>query len=966
MPLEEYRRKRQFAKTPEPEGRLAPRQGTLRFVVQEHHATRRHWDFRLEMAGVLKSWAVPKGPTFDPDEKRLAVPVEDHPLEYITFEGVIPVGNYGAGPVMVWDLGTYTVMEGDPLKAYEVGKLTLILHGKKLRGEFHLVRTKMGGQVQWLMFKKRDTEAVPGWTLPSPSRSVQTNRTIEEIRADASRKWESGAPAKRKGMRQTSVAQPGPQASTPPHPRRSTKLPRALATLGLAARGDDPFPSQLKPMLAVARELPFDDPRWVFEIKWDGVRALASVRHAGAEDQVIIRSRNGLTINRQYPEVVEALYALKLPDAVLDGEIVALDSQGRAQFQLLQTRMHHDGQASPRTKAARGMTIAYYIFDILYLNGHLLTHRPLAERRKILAALLRANARLRHAEGVEARGKAFYAAAQTHGVEGIVGKRLDSQYHPGKRTDAWVKIKVHQRLEAVIGGYTRGQGARAKSFGALLVGAYDAQGQLQYLGHCGGGFTDAELRRLHTLLEARTQSDCPFAQIPPTNERPRWVRPELVAEVEYAGWTRDRLLRFPVYVGLRDDKSADEILLERPPLDDPPSLHGNGSQPPQEDPMADAASSARGGTAGGRHGPSPKTSADPALEELLAAAKVPVEFTNLRKVFWPEPGYTKGDLIRYYLEVAETMLPHLADRAVTLRRFPNGITGETFYQKNYPDAPPFVHLVKVWTESSNKTLAVPICNDLATLLWLAQLADIEIHTWFSRITPLQRDAQALPATTTFVGSEKALRRSVLNRPDYVVFDIDPYIFPDGKIPKRKGEKDPDYSRRGFDAATEAAFWLRDLLKNLRLTGFVKTSGKTGLHIYVPIVRRYTFEQTHEFAKTVTQFLESRHPDKLTTAWAVEERVGKVFLDYNQNRRGATLANAYSLRPTPQATVSMPLTWDDLTRGLDPLTFTLATVPALTRRRPDPWKQLLANPQRLDLALETKPQERPRTSRRTPK
>jgi len=633
---------------------------------------------------------------------------------------------------------------------------------------------------------------------------------------------------------------------------------------------------------------------------------------------------------------------------VLDGEIAALDPEGRARFELLQARNH-----------TKGTPIAYYVFDVLYLNGHLLLDRPLAERRKVLHALIREGPIVRPSGGLEARGQAFYAAAQAHVVEGIVGKRLDSSYQPGKRTDAWVKVKVRQRLEAVIGGYTRGNGARAKTFGALLLGAYDVDGRLQYIGHCGGGFTDAELRRVHALLEARGQTKCPFSRIPPTNEQPRWVRPELVAEVEYANWTSDGLLRAPVYLGLRDDKPAADVYLERP-QPRVGSSTSNGAKPPTNVPPERTATTReelQARSTRDRTKRLSKATSDRTIEERLAAAKVPVQFTNLDKVFWPEQGYTKGDLIGYYLDVANIILPHLRDRPISLKRFPNGIRGETFYQKNYPDAPPFVHLINVWTESSNKTLAVPICNDLAILLWLAQLANIEIHTWFSRITPLATTERAEPATTTFTGSEVALRDSVLNRPDYVVFDIDPYIFPGGKIPKRQGEKDPDYSRRGFDAAIEAAFWVRELLKELHLTGFVKTSGKTGLHIYVPIVRRYTFEQTHEFAKTVTQFLEYQHPDKLTTAWAVENRVGKVFLDYNQNRLGATLASAYNLRPTPEATVSIPLSWDDLQKGIDPLQFTIETVPSYVRRHPDPWKGLLSHPQQLELALRSTPRDR---------
>ncbi len=952
-PLEEYRRKRRFAETPEPKGRVAPPKGPLRFVIQEHHATRRHWDFRLEMGAVLKSWAVPKGPTLDPDEKRLAVPVEDHPIEYLEFEGVIPEGNYGAGPVMVWDLGTYTMVEENPIKAYEAGKLTLVLKGKKLRGEFHLVRTRMRGEIQWLMFKKRDKDAVAGWALPAPSTSATTGRTIDEIRAEASRRWES---AKAGGDAATQKRRPpapisSSSRSSSSRSRGSARPPRALVGLGLAVRGRDQFPRDLKPALAARRDQPFDDPKWTFEIKWDGIRAIAYLRREGADHQVLLRSRGGLSINRQFPEIVDALYGLNLPDAVLDGEIVALDPQGRAQFHLLQSRIHpQDG--GERSRDQKPVALAYYVFDVLYFNGHLLVRRPLVERRRALEAILPKESVVRLSETVSETGRAFYAAAQALRVEGIMGKRLDGLYYPGKRTDSWVKVKVQQRLEAVVAGYTRGEGARAKTFGALLLGAYDADGLLQYLGHCGGGFTDAELRRVYALLQARTQSACPFGSVPLTNARATWVRPELVAEIEYGGWTGDGLLRFPVYVGLRDDKPATEVRLERSATTTPAS--GGPPARRRREKLASVITGAQTPTSGDAQDPPPvKAKARTVLEDVLAKAQVPVEFTNLDKVFWPQRGYTKGDLVRYYLEVGERILPHLRDRPITLRRFPDGITGQSFYQKDYPDAPAFIRLVEVWTESSKKTLAMPVCNDLATLLWLAQLADIEIHTWFSRSTPLRRTERAGTATTTFTGTEEALRASVLNRPDYVVFDIDPYIFPDGKLPQRQGEKDPDYTRRGFEASTEAALLLREVLTALRLESFLKTSGKTGLHVYVPIARRYTFDQTHEFAKTVTQFLEHRHPEKLTTAWAVERRVGKVFLDYNQNRLGATLASAYSVRPTPKATVSIPLTWNELSRGLDPLAFTLETVPDYIRRHPDPWKDLLTNPQRLEAQLNAK-------------
>ncbi|MBI2122563.1 MAG: hypothetical protein HYT96_00200 [Armatimonadetes bacterium] len=940
MGLKEYQGKRRFAQTPEPKGRVERAPGKLRFVVQEHHATRRHWDFRLEMGGVLKSWAVPKGLTYDPNEKRLAVPVEDHPIEYMEFEGVIPEGNYGAGPVMVWDLGTYETLEGDPVQAYESGKLTLVLHGKKLRGEFHLVRTKMGGKIQWLMFKKRDDDAVSGWTMPEPSRSATTGRTIEQITGAGEARWHSRptAETRKQGNKETRTG--GASGKN----RRVTVLPRyrvsrvakkALADLKLDTRGKDAFPRDIKPMLATLTEEPFDRTGWSFEIKWDGVRTIAYVQHQGAEHRVMLRSRGGHNVNEQYPAVVDALYALPVPDIVLDGEIVALDEQGRSHFQLLQSRMHggHDGPQPP---------IAYYVFDVLYVNGHSLVNRPLGERRRILESVLPADQTIRLSERVAGEGRKVYSAAQELGIEGIVAKEDASTYLPGRRSGSWLKIKIKQHLDAVVGGFTEGRGARAKTFGALLLGAYEDGGALRYIGHCGGGFTDAELRRVYNVLKNRTDPTCPFAVKPPTNERPTWVRPELVVVVEHGGWTGDGLLRFPVYKGIRDDKPAREVKLERP------------LPPPEPDGATKTETLEHSRSPGLQKARSPKPEARSPAGRL---ADLPVEFTNLDKVFWPEKGYTKGDLIQYYLEVSKVILPHLLDRPVTLRRFPNGITGASFYQKDYPDAPEFVEIVRIWTESSKGTMAAPVCNNLETLLWLAQLANIEMHTWFSRITLVQGPRGVGQARADFAASEAALRGSVLNRPDYVVFDIDPYLFPDNKLPQRKGEKDPDYSRRGFDAAVEAALLLRELLRSLHLESFVKTSGKTGLHVFVPVVRHYTFEQTHEFAKAVTQFLEGRNPKKVTTAWAAEKRVGKVFLDYNQNRRGATLASAYSLRPMPDAAVSMPLTWQELAKGLDPLQFNIETVPSMMKRRKDAWQDLLGNPQKLEDLLEKSKKKR---------
>ncbi|MGH2452563.1 MAG: non-homologous end-joining DNA ligase [bacterium] len=927
MPLEEYRRKRRFARTPEPEGKGRSRSG-MRFVIQEHHATRFHHDFRLEMDGVLRSWAVPKGISLNPEDKRLAVAVEDHPLDYIDFEGNIPAGNYGAGAVMVWDRGTYESLEGDPDEGFQKGKLAVVLRGQKLQGEFHLVRTRMGGRgggpdgTNWLLFKKRDGDAVTGWVLPKPSRSVKSGRTIEEIRREESARWHSSEP--------------------PPKPaaQRTSRRPAALRKWGLDKPGKARVPKNVAPMLAKLIDEPFDDPAWLFEPKWDGVRAIAILQTQGPQRSVLLHSRNLHPMNRQYPEVVDALYAAGLPDVVLDGELVAPDEDGRPSFQRLQQRINLQGREDV-DEARSKFPVLYFVFDIIHYHGHDLTSRPLRERRQILEAVLPAGPILRVSEAFPGDGRAFYRAAQDQRLEGVVGKRAASPYEPGRRSGAWVKIKLRRTLQAVVGGFTQGRRGRSSHFGALVLGLYDGRGRLQHIGQVGGGFTDRALSEVLALLRPSVRKTSPFAAQPATMEPATWVEPRIVVEVEYAEWTDEGLLRVPVFKGLRADVPPHDCLLENlrsPQIPDEPSPDGGP-------PRAAAGKSTRVRSRRAAAAPSP-------LEREVAKRRLPVEFTNLEKIYWPGLGLTKGDLIAYYLAVSETILPHLRDRPLTLRRFPDGIHGENFHQKDYPDAPDYVTIAHVWTETTKTTNAAPVCNSLATLLWLAQIADIEMHPWYSRVAPARRGEGAGEAPgTDFSSSEASLRESVLNVPDQLVFDIDPYIFPPGQGPRQgPGEKDPDYTRRGFEAAREAALELRRLLEKLGLDTFIKTSGKTGLHIYVPIARRYTYGETHAFAKAICQFLAAEHPERLTTDWAVDRRVGKVFLDYNQNRLGATLASAYSLRPTPQATVSTPVTWKELERGFDPLEFTYQTVPIRLRKSADPWKEMGKLRQRLEEAL----------------
>ena len=974
MTLETYLRKRRFDQTPEPPGESAPAGRArpkdagrpLRFVVQEHHATRLHWDLRLEMAGVLRSWAIPKGPSLDPADKRLAVLVEDHPIEYGEFEGVIPPGNYGAGTVLLWDRGTYTCREGDPEAAFERGKLTIDFAGERLRGEFHFVRTKRNEGRDWLLFKGKDEYAEPGF-VPVGRPSVATGRTIEEIAGDRGSRWTSGPPGER--QRTPPTAGRTNVSAAPAEPTRTKGRTRAPSPKGgRSARrglGTDLFPRPFKPMLAEQGRAPFDRAGWSFEVKWDGVRALAFVRREGAAQEIVLYGRSLRRLNPQFPEVVDALAGLDVASAVLDGEIFASDDEGRPSFHRLQQRLHLNAAAGERP-AVGEVHVAYAVFDCLYLDGRDLRDRPFAERRAALEALA-LPAGLIKPDAIPERGTALFEAARRLGFEGIVAKKLASPYRPGARSADWVKVKIRRTLEAVVGGLTRGRGGRSTSFGALVLGQYDECGALVHIGQTGGGFSDADLaafRRRLSPLETKTP---PFVKRPDIPGPITWVRPEVVVEVEYGEWTPDGLLRFPIFVRLRDDVTAREVRLQRP-------VAGAAGAAAAEEPngsrvgAALAASAAprepsgagrepvaprKGGTVPAQRAAARRT---PAAAHSVDTSALPPEiaFTNLDKVFFPGTGYTKGDVVEYYRRIAPYIVPHLMDRPLTLRRWPDGIDGEDFFQKDMPQVPPFVRTLRVWSDQGDRDIQFIVGADEKLLLWLAQMGCIEMHPWFSRVTPIPGRGVRRP-TTTFSGSEAAIEGSTLNYPDFVVFDVDPFIFPAGQKPVvRHGEKDPEYSRRGFAAARQATFWVRDALEGLGLRAFVKTSGKTGMHVLVPIKRRYTYAQTHAFAKTLVEWLTAQHPDELTTAWAVEQRVGKVFLDYNQNVRGKTMASVYSLRPIPEAAVSMPVTWEELEAGFDPLQWTIETVFDRLARTGDVWAHILDAAQELHLDRGSRP------------
>ena len=985
MDLKEYQRKRRFRETPEPSGTVAAAQGISRFVVQEHHARRVHWDLRLEMDSVLRSWAIPKGPSLDPADKRLAVLVEDHPIEYGEFEGIIPAGNYGAGTVMLWDRGTYLCREGDPAQAFQKGKMTLVLLGEKLRGEFHFVRTRRNEGRDWLLFKGHDEFAVSGYS-PSGTRSVKSGRSIDEIRADQDARWTASAPPPRPAppsRATTPASEPGraPSRRGSPAAARAASTPfvdgtgaasrsggrarpasrgrgasstarRGAASSAPPRRASDPFPAPFRPMLADSAERPFNRPGWLFEVKWDGVRTLAFVRRRGALQEVALYSRTLHRLNAQFPEIVDALSRVTEESVVLDGEIIAPDEGGQPSFARLQQRLHLSQDSEVREAGAK-IHVVYAVFDCLYLGGRDLRKRPLSERRKTLEGIA-LPAGLIRGDVVSETGLTLYAAIREHNLEGIIAKKAASPYRPGVRSPDWLKIKARRTLDAVVAGLTRGKGNRTRTFGALILGQYDPTGALVHIGQAGGGFTDGTLRLLMDRLKPLVTPTSPFASPPRTLTPATWVRPEVIVEVEYAERTPDGVLRFPVFLRVRDDIPARDVRTQVSPTAPSPS------PAPAPATRKDSAQAPAGALPPppGRVPPAAGRTKDPIPRTGLPEG---LEYTNIDKVFFPERGYTKGDVITYYHRIAPHILPHLEDRPLSLRRFPDGIHGKDFFQKDVPDAPAFVRTERIWSDQGDRDIRAIVGADEAELLWLAQMGCIEMHAWFSRVTPVRRRADVRPATS-FSGSEDAIAQSVLNYPDFVVFDIDPFLFPPGTGPTlRHGEHDPDYSRRGFEAARQAALWLGESLEALGLRAFTKTSGKTGLHVFVPIVRRYTYAQTHAFAKTMTTWLVQRHPKELTTAWGVEERVGKVFLDYNQNARGKTLASIYSLRPVPGATVSVPVTWAEVRAGFDPLDWTITTVFDRLARVGDLWADILKAAQSLDISPGKGPTEEPASS-----
>lgn len=813
MSLTKYKQKRRFADTPEPEGSVAPAHRKLEFVVQKHHASRLHYDFRLELDGVLKSWAVPKGPPMNPADKRLAMMVEDHPYEYRKFEGIIPDGNYGAGKVIIWDNGSYELDRQQPdwpaslKEGLEKGELKFIMHGKKLKGSFALIKTPHMGENAWLLIKHKDKFATTK-DITQQSKSVISGKEVDEIGSDSA-KWSSKQKSKLKIEDLVS------------------DLPKS------------PMPRYVKPMLATLTDRSFDDEEWLFEIKWDGYRAISSWDGKKAQ----LYSRNGNNFVQKYPAVAEALRKLR-NKVVLDGEIVALDEQGRSNFGWLQNY----------GRGSNGQ-LAYYVFDILWCDGHDLTDSPLLQRKQILQKVIIDNSIIFFSDHIKARGVDFYKTAEKQKLEGIMAKNCVSKYRQDFRSKQWLKIKTHMRQEAVIGGFTEPKGSR-QYIGALILGVYEAD-KLRYIGHTGGGIPPKLLPELRKQLQSLEQANSPFSDKFKPNAPVHWVKPKLLAEVSFSEWTEDGHMRQPIFAGLRSDIDPKQVVQEIPK---------EGEQV-KKDSKKSAPSSAK------------------------------LEFSHLDKVFFDKAGYTKGDLVDYYSQISQYILPYIKDRPHSLLRQPNGIDGESFFQKDMDHMPPkWIKTKPIYSESNQKNINYLVADTKDSLLYMVQLGCIEINPWNSKITHL-------------------------DKPDWCVIDLDP----------------EDIS---FEEVVKVANTVHQLCEELKIPSYPKTSGKTGVHIYIPLGAKYTYEQCKQFAQILANIIHERASKTTSIERSPKKRQQKIYVDFLQNRAGQTLAAPYSVRPTPAASVSTPLHWDEVHPKLSPDQFTIKNMSKRLDDVGDIWKPVL--------------------------
>jgi bifunctional non-homologous end joining protein LigD len=930
--LEEYNKKRNFVRTPEPEpsgNAIRSRDSKSRFVVQKHDATRLHYDFRLEdkKAGVLKSWAVPKGISLDPKVKRLAVLTEDHPLDYLLFEGKIPEGSYGAGTVIVWDTGTYTT-EHEISDQFKKGKITFSLFGRKLKGKFILVRIRPRGEGeqenQWLLMKSSDgLESEEDLTISRPE-SVLTGRTNDDLEIGNSedenkrnRRLKNSSIAKAKlNVKDTIKRQSNGSQKTDVN---------NFTTINHHQQQKE-FPTKVKPMLATLVNKPFNSKFWVFEVKWDGVRSILFLHKK--KGILELQSRNGMSITHRYPELIKTLSfstsssssMIKCKESVvLDGEVVVLDKKnGTPSFQSHQRRMNVDS-IKEIENLSNEIPATYYFFDVLYLDGADLQVLPFLERRRILSDVIgKENARIKISHFIEEQGQEAFDKTKSMGLEGLIAKNKSSKYVQGLRSRDWLKIKHIKTQDCVVIGYTRGEGNRENYFGSLLLAAFDpTNSKFRFVGHTGSGFDFIQLDEIYKILQALRVDKCPIDYVPYTNREPTWVRPELVAEIKFSDWTSEKIMRAPIFLRFREDKAPKDCLIEGEKLTE--KLVEPFKAEFKEEKL---------------------------VNKSVNSKNTSTFFSNLDKVFWDKtsthPQLTKKDLITYYEKISSHILKHLKDRPLSLSRYPNGIKGKSFYHKNWnqKNKPPFVQTAKIYSESRDGNIInYIICNNKETLLWLANLGCIEMHPWYSRIN----NFEMCQKRDDILYEEKC----GLNFPDFIIFDLDPYVY-SGQ--ENKGQE-PEYNHKGFRAAVNVAYHLKDFFTDLKIESFIKTSGKTGLHIFVPIANQYTYEQTRSFAEVIGKILLRRYPEKITMDWDTTKRKGKVFFDHNQNARGKTIASIFSARPTKSATVSVPIKWDDLSRVL-PTDYTILNVPDIFGKKSvNPWDSVLEKKQDLNKILE---------------
>jgi bifunctional non-homologous end joining protein LigD len=791
--LSEYERKRDFGKTSEPAPKKRrKKKGAPRFVVQEHSARRLHWDLRLEHEGVAASWAIPNGIPETPEENRKAVHTEDHPLEYLSWEGEIPKGEYGAGTMRIWDAGTYE------LEKWEPGKVMVEFHGERLQGRYALFRAGKA-EKDWMIHR-----------------------------------------------------------IDPP------------------ARQRDPFPENVVPMLARLSELPRDDEKWAVEVKWDGIRAIAYCRPG----RVQLQTRNLNDVTVQYPEVRRISRALGAHDAVLDGELVAFDENGRPSFERMQQRIHNSDESVVRRRM-KTHPVVYVVFDLLYLDGQDLTGEPYTRRRELLEGLELSGDAWQTPGYSVGHAKELLAASKEQGLEGVMLKRTDSIYCPGKRTGTWLKVKNVSRQEMVIGGWTPGEGRRKEHLGALLVGFFEQDGGkpvLRYAGKVGTGFKAADLTAIAARLAPLERKTSPFGAGPKPPKGATFVEPRLVAEVEFREMTKEGILRHSAYKGMREDKAAEEVVLEQATDPEGESLTARAVKRPRK-------------------------------KAVVEVEDRELELSNLDKVLYPKTGFTKGELIDWYARIGEVLLPHLRGRPLTLKRYPNGVEGKHFYEKRCPGhRPGWVTTASIYSDRHKGEIDYCVVEDLPTLVWLANLADIELHTSLAK-------AEAIELPTA------------------MVFDLDPGAPAD------------------VVDCCQVAVWLRGLFEQLGLACYPKTSGSKGMQLYVPLNGDVTYAETKPFAKAVAETLEKKFPERVVSQRSKAKRPGKVLIDWSQNDRHKTTVCVYSLRAKERPTVSTPLEWNEVEAGLESgdaetLVFDHAAVLQRVEEKGDLFAPLLSEEQEL--------------------